>query len=74
MKMVPRWSLLGRPTEFGTRTRWAPAPMCSRTGQRGSTITLAANADYWGDAPSIDTVNYRFVEESGTRLAGLAVR
>lgn len=39
--------------------------------QRGSAITLTAYADYWGGAPSIEQVNYRFVEESGTRLAGL---
>jgi peptide/nickel transport system substrate-binding protein len=37
----------------------------------GSAITLEANADYWGDAPSIETVNYEFVTEAGTRLAGL---
>ncbi len=38
---------------------------------RGSSIQLAKNDDYWGGAPSIDTVNYRFIGESGTRLAGL---
>ncbi|MGF1626497.1 MAG: ABC transporter substrate-binding protein [Alphaproteobacteria bacterium] len=39
--------------------------------QRGSAIVLTANPDYWGEAPAIETVNYRFIEEPGTRLAGL---
>ena len=34
-------------------------------------IELAANADYWGGAPSIASVTYEFVAEGGTRLAGL---
>jgi peptide/nickel transport system substrate-binding protein len=38
---------------------------------RGASIQLAKNDAYWGGAPSIDTVNYRFIGESGTRLAGL---
>lgn len=38
---------------------------------RGESAQLAANADYWGGAPSIATVNYVFVGESGSRLAGL---
>ncbi|HEY8546465.1 MAG TPA: ABC transporter substrate-binding protein [Acidimicrobiales bacterium] len=39
--------------------------------QPGSSITLEVNEDYWGDAPDIETVNYEFVTEAGTRLAGL---
>jgi peptide/nickel transport system substrate-binding protein len=38
---------------------------------RGTTIQLAKNDSYWGGAPTIDGVNYRFIGESGTRLAGL---
>lgn len=38
---------------------------------RGQDIKLEVNADYWGDAPSIDEVTYRFVSEPGTRLSGL---
>lgn len=38
---------------------------------RGSSITIAANPDYWGGKPQIDKVTYRFIPESGTRLAGL---
>jgi len=39
--------------------------------KRGQYITLERNEDYWGEKPPIKKVNYRFVEEPGTRLAGL---
>jgi peptide/nickel transport system substrate-binding protein len=39
--------------------------------QQGVSIKLEANADYWGGVPAISTVNYEFVSEGGTRLAGL---
>lgn len=38
---------------------------------RGNDIVLEANPDYWGGAPQIDRVTYRFVGEAGTRLSGL---
>jgi peptide/nickel transport system substrate-binding protein len=38
---------------------------------RGSSVVLEANSGYWGDAPSIQKVTFRFIEESGTRLSGL---
>ncbi|MEP7202800.1 MAG: ABC transporter substrate-binding protein [Ilumatobacteraceae bacterium] len=46
-----------------------PYKFVSRTV--GSDVKLAANTDYWGDAPSIASVTYEFVAEGGTRLAGL---
>jgi len=39
--------------------------------QRGQHIDLERNEDYWGASPQIPSVRYRFIEESGTRLAGL---
>jgi peptide/nickel transport system substrate-binding protein len=39
--------------------------------ETGVSIVLAANAEYWGGAPSISDVTYEFVSEAGTRLAGL---
>ena len=39
--------------------------------ETGVSIELAANPDYWGGVPSITSVNYEFVTEGGTRLAGL---
>ncbi|MDX0441500.1 ABC transporter substrate-binding protein [Sinorhizobium medicae] len=38
---------------------------------RGNSITLTVNPDYWGGEPQIDEVAYRFVTEAGTRLSGL---
>jgi peptide/nickel transport system substrate-binding protein len=38
---------------------------------RGQDIVLTVNTDYWGKKPQIKEVRYRFVEEPGTRLAGL---
>jgi peptide/nickel transport system substrate-binding protein len=38
---------------------------------RGSHVTLEANPDYWDGPPSIAGVRYEFVEEGGSRLAGL---
>lgn len=34
-------------------------------------LTLAANASYWGGAPKISAVTYRFVPEAATRVAEL---
>jgi len=39
--------------------------------KRGQFITLKMNEKYWGEKPQIKKVTYRFVEEPGTRLAGL---
>ena len=36
--------------------------------ETGVSIGLTANPDYWGDVPSIATVDYEFVSEGGTRL------
>jgi peptide/nickel transport system substrate-binding protein len=38
---------------------------------RGDHITVTANADYWAGEPVIGEVEYVFIEEPGTRLAGL---
>ncbi len=38
---------------------------------RGESVTLEANAEYWGGAPSITGVEYKFVSEGGSRFAGL---
>lgn len=38
---------------------------------RGESIVLKANPKYWGGAPSIGQVTYRFIGEPGTRLSGL---
>ena len=68
MKMVP--------PGYAKNAKFAEAPI--GTGpykfvqwKRGQTITLQINDDYWDKAPTIGKVIYRFVEEPGTRLAGM---
>jgi ABC-type transport system substrate-binding protein len=39
--------------------------------EKGSQIVLTANEDYWGDAPAIPTVVFRWSEESAQRLVEL---
>jgi len=41
---------------------------------RGDHVTLEANMDYWGGAPSIGTVTIRPIPEEATRLAALQAR
>jgi len=36
-----------------------------------SGMTLEARADYWGKAPTIEAITYKFLPEPGTRLAAL---
>ena len=38
---------------------------------RGNQIVLQANDGYWGEAPAIQTVTFRFISEFGTRLSSL---
>jgi peptide/nickel transport system substrate-binding protein len=38
----------------------------------GVEVVIEANADYWGDKPSIQTVHLRPIEEESTRLAALS--
>ena len=37
----------------------------------GTELKLVKNADYWGTAPSIDSVTFKVIPESGTRVAEL---
>ena len=46
-------------------------PYKLKVWNRGQNIILVKNDAYWGQKPAIATVNYRFIEEPGTRLAGL---
>jgi peptide/nickel transport system substrate-binding protein len=39
--------------------------------KRGDSVKIEANPDYWGEAPSISSVTYRFIEEPSTRLSAL---
>jgi peptide/nickel transport system substrate-binding protein len=68
MKMVP--------PKHSTDPKFAESPV--GTGpykfvkwNRGQNVILEANSGYWGSKPPIQKVTYRFVSDSGTRLAGL---
>jgi peptide/nickel transport system substrate-binding protein len=68
MKMVP--AKYSSDPKFATEPAGTgPYKLASWT--RGQEVVLEKNPDYWGDAPSIDTVRFRFIGESGTRMAGL---
>jgi peptide/nickel transport system substrate-binding protein len=41
---------------------------------RGVEVVMEANPDYWGDAPSIQTVHWRPILEESTRLAALQAK
>jgi peptide/nickel transport system substrate-binding protein len=52
--------------------------LCNGTGpyklvswERGVSINLTSNEEYWGDKPVIKTAVYRFLEEPATRLSAL---
>ena len=68
MKMIP--------ASYSADAKFAEVPVGTgpyrfTSWNRGQEVVLEKNADYWGDAPSIDKVTFRFVGESGTRLSGL---
>lgn len=68
MKMVPPQH--AQSPDFATRPVGTGPYVMSRWN-RGNEILLERNPDYWGEAPQIEQVLYRFVGESGTRLSGL---
>jgi peptide/nickel transport system substrate-binding protein len=68
MKMVP--PAFSKDPKFN-ETPVGTGPYRFVRWNRGQDILLEANQDFWGPAPQISRVKYRFVEEPGTRLAGL---
>lgn len=46
-------------------------PFMFDSWQRGEQITLVANENYWGGAPNVDRLVYRFVEDTTSRMIGL---
>lgn len=38
---------------------------------QGDHVSIVRNEDYWGEAPSIERVNFRVVPEAGSRIAAL---
>ena len=46
-------------------------PYMFESWERGQQITAVRNADYWGEAPSIDAFTVRFIPDKQTSLAAL---
>ena len=68
MKMVP--PAHSKDPDFA-QTPMGTGPYRFVEWKRGRDIVLERHSGYWGDAPQIQKVTYRFVSEPGTRLAGL---
>lgn len=68
MKMVP--AAYSSDPDFGSKPV-GTGPYEFVSWSRGQDLVLKANPGYWGDAPAIEQVTYRFVGEPGTRLSGL---
>ncbi len=46
-------------------------PFVFKEWTKADHITMTANKDYWGGAPKVQTVTFRFIPEDATRVAGL---
>lgn len=68
MKMVPPGAAVSE--DFASNPV-GTGPYTFVDWNRGTSIELAANPDYWGTAPSIQDVEFRFISEFGTRLSSL---
>lgn len=56
--------------EIATRPM-GTGPFSFASQRSGDSITLAANPNYWGGAPKIPGVTYRFISEPSTALSAL---
>lgn len=68
MKMVPPEA--SQSEDFASNPV-GTGPYMLETWNRGTSIDLVANPDYWGDAPEIQEAEFRFIGEFGTRLSSL---
>ena len=39
--------------------------------QKGTSLTLEANPDYWGEKPTLDKIVFQFIENNATRVSAL---
>jgi peptide/nickel transport system substrate-binding protein len=56
--------------EFG-RSPWGTGPYLFEEWSSGEQVRLTANPDYWGGAPSLEEIVYRFVPSSNTMVVQL---
>ncbi|NDW04976.1 ABC transporter substrate-binding protein [Jiella pacifica] len=65
--LPPKWAETHNPA---TETL-SGGPYAVEENVPGDRITLKANPDYWGDKPTFQTVNFRTIPETGSRIAAL---
>ncbi len=56
--------------EFG-RAPWGTGPFHFEEWSSGEQVRVSANPDYWGGAPALDEIIYRFVPSSNTMVVQL---
>lgn len=61
-------SALEQGADFLAANTIGTGPYVVESWARDEAVTLVRNADYWGDAPNIDTVVFKVVKEDGARL------
>ena len=71
MFIVPQEYYESTPLEEAARTPVGSGPFRFVEWQKGNQITVEAYQDYWGGAPDIQTVIWRPVPESSSRIAEL---
>lgn len=71
MYVVSKATTEGKSTEELTTISNGTGPYKLVSWKQGSQIDLTANTDYWGDAPSIPNVTFRFIEEASTRVSAI---
>jgi ABC-type transport system substrate-binding protein len=61
-------SALDQGADFLASNAIGTGPYVVQGWARDEAVTLALNADYWGEQPNIDTVVFKVVKEDGARL------
>lgn len=51
---------------FLAEAEMGSGPYVLESWDRGETLVMKANPDYWGEAPTMETVNIRFITEAST--------
>lgn len=54
--------------DFMANNAIGTGPYVLESWNRAEAVTLTRNPDYWGDAPAIDTLVFKVVQEDGARL------
>ena len=69
--MVDKETVDGKSNEVLVSVANGTGPYKFVAWERGKLIDLAAFDSYWGDAPAITNITFRFIEEASTRVSAL---